>query len=331
MNENTVEQRIRAALTAAGDAITEQSLRPVPVPTATGSGGPRRRARWVAPLLAAAAVVAVAVGTAALVNKPNAGHHVRPGQTAVPSLSTSAAASPTNGAPTSPPTHSSTPGATATRPANVRACPPPTLCALRAVFEPLWPFADFRAAEAWRAAYAKAGTQPWHRDAGQTALLFTRDYLGFTDITMVTSTTFDAQGAHVGVGYRAPNGRPHTAAVLHLVRYTQPGTEPDAGWEVVGSDDTDFSLERPAYASRVSSPMTVGGHITGVDENITVTVLSGSGNNAAGAGASLPAGGQHSPWQLSLSFPNRGVLTIVAATGGHVAQHERFAIQGVHT
>jgi hypothetical protein len=75
----------------------------------------------------------------------------------------------------------------------------------------------------------------------------------------------------------------------------------------------------------------VGGHITGVDENITVTVLSVSGNNAAGAGASLPAGGQHSPWQLSLSFPNRGVLTVVAATGGHVAQHERFAIQGVHT
>jgi hypothetical protein len=39
----------------------------------------------------------------------------------------------------------------------------------------------------------------------------------------------------------------------------------------------------------------------------------------------------HAPWQLSVPFANHGVLTIVAATGGHLAQHERFAIQGVHT
>ncbi len=330
MNENTVEERIRAALTAAGDAITEQSLRPEAAPTAAGSGGPRRRARWVAPLLAAAAVVAVAIGTAALVSQPDAGHDVRPGQTAVPSLSTSTPATRSTAAPTSPPTHSSTPGPTATRHTG-RPCEPPLTCAARAVYEPLWPFVSYAAAEAWRAAYAKAGTQPWHRDAGQTALLFTRNYLGFTDITMVTSTKFDAQGAHVGVGYRAPNGRPHTAAVLHLIRYSQSTGEPDAGWEVVGSDDTDFSLERPAYASQVSSPMTVGGHITGVDENISVSVLTAPGNSAAGAGVSIPAGGEHAAWQLSVSFPNRGVLTIVASTGGHIAQHERFAIQGTHT
>jgi hypothetical protein len=32
-----------------------------------------------------------------------------------------------------------------------------------------------------------------------------------------------------------------------------------------------------------------------------------------------------------VSFHGSGVLTIVAFTGGHLTQHERFAIQGGHT
>lgn len=210
------------------------------------------------------------------------------------------------------------------------ALPTPDCDAARAGYEPLWPFADFAGARAWQCA-SSSGVQPWHLDAGQTALLFTRNYLGFADVTMVTSSRLDAQGAHVGVGYRAPNGRSHTAAVLHLVRYGRTAGDPNAGWEVVGSDDTDFSLERRAYASRVSSPMTVGGHITGVDENITVVALPQPTNSSSGAGVGLPAGGEHAPWQLSVSFPNHGVLTIVASTGGHLTAHERFALQGVHT
>ena len=48
------------------------------------------------------------------------------------------------------------------------------------------------------------------------------------------------------------------------------GPDADSPWEVVGSDDTTFSVEQPAYGSTVQSPMLVGGHITGVDENIRV-------------------------------------------------------------
>jgi hypothetical protein len=189
----------------------------------------------------------------------------------------------------------------------------------------LWPFGSYAEAERWRT--QGGGSQPWHLDAGQTALSFTRSYLGFTEIDQVASTRLDAQGAHVGVGYRNPTGRLSIAAVLHLVRY---GSAKDSPWEVVGSDDTTFTLEQPAYGSRVSSPMTVGGHITGVDENIVVSVLASQTDRATVA--RVPAGGDRSPWTTGpVSFGQRGVLTIVASTGGHLQQVERFAIQGVHT
>lgn len=337
MNHNDVDERIRAALGAAANAVKEQDLRDEQPPTtSTTTGGARHRVRWVAPLLAAAAVVAVAVGTAAVVSTHDASHKIGPGQTNAPSPLPSKSSSPATTDlpyaphPTPPPLTKSPPPATG----GSAFCELPAPgCDNSAVsYEPLWPFANYPAAKAWQAASANSGAQPWHLDAGQTALLFTRNYLGFADITKVTSTKIDGQGAHVGVGYSSPNGKTQTAAVLHLVRYSAiSATDAKAGWEVVGSDDTDFSLETPAYGSQVTSPMTVGGHITGVDENITVVVLPEQPNSSSGAGAGLPAGGQHSPWQLSVPFTQHGVLTIVASTGGHLIEHERFAIQGVHT
>jgi hypothetical protein len=73
--------------------------------------------------------------------------------------------------------------------------------------------------------------------------------LRFTEIDTVTSTRTGADGVHVGVGYRDPNGRLCAAAMLHLVRF---GIDPDSPWEVVGSDDNpaSFSLDTPAYGPR---------------------------------------------------------------------------------
>jgi hypothetical protein len=195
-------------------------------------------------------------------------------------------------------------------------------------YQPLWPFASYAEAEQWRT--GTGGSQPWHLDAGQSALIFTRD-LAFEEIDVVTGTRLDELGAHVGVGYRDPAGQLHTAATLHLVRY---GTAPDSPWEVVGSDDTTLSLEQPAYGSRVSSPMTIGGHITGVDENIVVRLAQAENPNVTWTTpvARVPAGGDHAAWTTGpVSFTERGVLIIVATTGGHLQEVERFAIQGVHT
>jgi hypothetical protein len=202
-------------------------------------------------------------------------------------------------------------------------------------YQPLYPFASLADAQAWQAADRSGGHQPWHADAGATAIGFSWGYLGFTEIDTVTSTRTGTDGAHIGVGYRDPNGRLRTAAVLHLVRF---GNDPHSPWEVVGSDDdpANFSLDTPAYGSPVTSPITVGGHIVGVDENIKVTVHRLASQAPAGTDCCTPAGPatpRGVDWAATVSFTAApgDVLTIVAQTGGHLQAVERFAIQGVHT
>jgi hypothetical protein len=193
----------------------------------------------------------------------------------------------------------------------------------------VWPFVTLAQAQVWERAYRSSGHQPWHLDADQTALSFTRDYLGFKEIDRVSSRTVSGRDARIGVARTGSEGG--TAGVIHLVRY---GTGPDAPWEVVGTDDTTFSLTRPAYGSPVHSPLVTGGRISGVDETIRVTVRQPS--SAAPLGTSsccTSAGGNDQPWSVSVSFSGvrDPVLTVVAFTGGHVADVERFTITALRT
>ena len=75
---------------------------------------------------------------------------------------------------------------------------------------------------------------------------------------------------------------------MHLIRY---GSGTVVPWEVVGTDDTNFSLDVPAYGAKVASPAPVGGRITGVDENIRVTVQQLHSNGTLGVTCCVPAGG----------------------------------------
>jgi hypothetical protein len=298
---NTLDTRISEALQAQANQLTEQDLTPMQPPT-----GGRPGSNWTLPLLVAAAVVVLtAGGTLAIRAATEPSHRTQPPAGSHPAPSGTAPA-PTN----------SGPAPTASGPASSQQpTPTPTpsgqpSIGLPAGYQPLWPFDE-------------GGHGRSAGDAPTTALAFTRQYLGFTEITMVTSSKYDGQEAHIGVGYRNPAGQPATAAVLHLIRV-------DTGWEVVGSADTTLTLEQPSYGSAVTSPMTVGGRISGVDENIVVTVRSQAGG-VVGRAPGLPAGGSQSPWHTTVSFTGSGVLTIVATTGGHLQGVERFAIQGVHT
>ncbi len=330
-----IDDRLRAAYAARADAVTESSLRLAEPPTdeiqpigdVIDISSARRR--WITPALAAAAVAALAIGTSIALTVRSDHHHASPAvtpSTIAPTLPSPVPSpsvphqSPTTGAATSPaPTASAT---TSARPA-----PAP---AYEFGYQPLWPFGNLASAQAWQVAHRSSGVQPWHADPSQTALSFTQGYLGLTEINLVTSTRVTSEGAYVGVGYRDPNGAMHTSAVLFLVRF---GPDADSPWEVVGSDDTTFSLEQPAYGSQVTSPMLVGGHITGVDENIRITVRSLASPSPVGGSCCQPAGGNGTAWAMSVPFsaPAGQVLTIVATTGGHLQTIERFAIQGVHT
>jgi hypothetical protein len=100
---------------------------------------------------------------------------------------------------------------------------------------------------------------------------------------------------------------------------------------VVGTDDTWLSLTTPAYGAAVGSPVTVGGRITGVDESIRIQVRHPGAAEVLGEQCCLSAGGQNARWSDKVLFDAapRGTLTIVASTGGHVAEVERFAVTGV--
>ncbi|MFF1823376.1 hypothetical protein ACFVWG_39105 [Kribbella sp. NPDC058245] len=192
-------------------------------------------------------------------------------------------------------------------------------------YQPAWPFSsEVRAAE-WQRSYRSGGHQPWHLDAGQTALSFTQGFLGFKDIKLVTSRSVRGDEAYVGVGYQISTGRRFTAAVLHLVKLGQ-GT--DAPWEVVGTRDSDLSVTTPRYGIKAASPLTVGGRITGVDEAIRLEVRQASSSGVLGTLCCVAAGGERSPWTGRVTFRGASdpALVVIASAGGHNQRTERFAI-----
>lgn len=196
-------------------------------------------------------------------------------------------------------------------------------------YQALWPFASVAEAAAWQREYRDGGQQPWHLDAEETALSFTTGFLGFGEINQVVSRTIRGDDARIAVGYNA-EGSPSVAAVLHLARIGQ-GT--DAPWEVVGTIDSTLTLERPKYGATATSPLTVGGVITGVDESLRLDVRQPSSEKPIGTYCCLPAGGERQPWSAKVSF--RGAtdpaLTIVVSTGGHIQDVERFAITAIRS
>ena len=192
----------------------------------------------------------------------------------------------------------------------------------------MWPFTGQKQVKDWQQNYRSTGSQPWHLDAGQTALSFSNGYLGYTEITHMTSNTTDASGAHIGVGYLTNGSKTATAAVIHLVRF---GPDTDSPWEVIGTDDTTFTLTTPGYGAAVRTPMNVGGRINGVDESIRVQVRQPSASRPIGTACCVAAGGSNAPWSTSVPYSGAidAVLTVAASTGGHIKDVERFTITAV--
>jgi hypothetical protein len=279
------------------------------------TGRPPRARWWLLAVIATVLVMVVAAVTAALLHssgQPSAGPS--PGGSAQPSP-----AGPSSGVP------SPAPSATASGPsATASGVPEP---AFR--FQPLWPFAGVSDAAVWQRGYRAGGSQPWHLDPALTAQSFTRGYLGYTELDRVVSRQVAGTQAWIGVGYADRNGRLATAAVLHLARL---GSGADAPWEVVGSRDSTLSLTTPAYGATVTSPLTAGGRITGVDENLRVQVRA-IDRPLLGRSAGVPAGGQDAPWSARVAFtaPAGTVLTVAVSTGGHLLGVERFAVTAVRT
>lgn len=233
-------------------------------------------------------------------------------------------------------TTANSPSATVTRPrSSPTSCPTsqrtncPTAVPRRFGYQPLWPFTSQSDVAIWQSAYRKNGSQPWHLDADQTALTFTTGYLGFSEIDKVVGRTIRGDHAWISVGFTVEDmDRPYVSAVIHLVKY---GADRDAPWEVVGTKDGDFTLTTPKYGARMSSPVQVGGRITGVDESILVEIRQPASEDPLGVSQAVMAGGEKQPWKATVSFRGASdpALTVVARTGGHMKDVERFAITAI--
>ena len=232
-----------------------------------------------------------------------------------------AAGPPAASQPASPPTSA---------PASAPATAPSSAPASQFAYQPLFPFGSLAAVRAWQASYASGGHQPWHLNPALTALAFTQGYLGFSHIGKPVALRMSAGDAHVTVGFHRPDGHVSAAAVIHLVKY---GSGKHVPWEVVGTDDTTLTLDIPAYGGTATSPVRIGGKITGVDESLRAEVHRLGTSGPVGSFCCQPAGGQASPWSFSVPFhaASGQVITIVVHTGGHVAAVERFAVTGART
>lgn len=328
---NDLDKLISDALRAQAEQVTEADLSPAEAPAAPA----RRRLRCanVAPALAAAAIVGIAITTAVVVSEPTASTSQRTGGTDNRPIATPSSlrfSSNPLGGPLTPVSRSTSRGRIREqRTFFLDAGSDISVPAGYPWYVPIWPFANYGQVTQWVHDARISGASPWHLDAAATAQFFVQNFLGFHDLGVVTSTEIAQDEAHIGIGFRDPNGVSHTAAVIHLVRYTKYADDKTAPWEVVGTDDTSFSLETPKYGTQVNSPLTAGGHITGTDENIRLWVR--TLDKIAGTYCCVAAGGKNGSWSAKISWGAKTgtPLTIVAVTGGHLQEHERFAIQGV--
>ncbi len=213
------------------------------------------------------------------------------------------------------------------KPTTRTASPSPTVPAFR--YLPLWPFDSVADAIAWQKDALPGGHQPWRLSPDLTALAFATGYLQFATVDRSLGTTIDGDEAWVQVGWRAENGADLTAAVIHLARI---GSGADQPWEVVGTRDTTLSLTMPAYGASITSPVTVGGRITGVDESLRIQIRGTGETGVLGEVAGIPAGGENQPWTARVSYSRSTgtVRTIIVSTGSHAGPGVgRFAIIGV--
>ncbi|MEO3859924.1 hypothetical protein [Acrocarpospora sp. B8E8] len=84
------------------------------------------------------------------------------------------------------------------------------------------------------ASYRAAGHQPWHLDAGRTAVAFAQDYLGFEQIDLAVSSVFQGEHARVRVGYPPPGPAAQRVGLLPGVVDRRLGLRYDLGSAVRG-------------------------------------------------------------------------------------------------
>ena len=225
----------------------------------------RRRTRW---LLLPGAAVATGAAAAAVVVLTGGG------------AGTTLTQDPT----TQPPTTSSSPST----PPTASAAPTVVGGGLDHAFEnpALWPFTSAQEIATWRTDH------PYAEDKTAVVRHYLQDVLGITGATL----TKPCESCDV-VDIRVAGHQVGTAA---LERFRLDGAQVYTISTVGG---TDLKVTSPTLGEAVSSPTTVTGRITGVDEHVSLALLSQSGTTVATGGAQA---GSAVPWSTRLTWTDTG-------------------------
>jgi hypothetical protein len=172
----------------------------------------------------------------------------------------------------------------------------------------LWPFTSDNEARSWE---RSPGPRTWASDPDQVTRHFVQDFLGITgaSTTLVSGDCIDCPSQHrpttvIGV---TVGGRRVAAVQLAQV------SDAKGPWTVTGVLGADLTITSPRPGAAVSSPLSVTGRITGVDENVRLRLITATGKEIATAGA--PAGSAV-PWQGTLAWadPSWTTAGIVGTT-----------------
>lgn len=178
----------------------------------------------------------------------------------------------------------------------------------------IWPFTSLAEAQAWQLA---GGSQPWHLDPKQTALLFVNGFLQAPEVDVVMVSTAETTSVGVGrkvtLGRKMADGKLREVTVVHLVRLGSGSTAPYAVTRAAGTYT--LKISSPGIAAPVRSPLRVRGTIDGVHQSVRVELRAPSRTAPISAPAAGP-GSATTGWQTTVSFaaPASGVGTLVART-----------------
>jgi hypothetical protein len=150
----------------------------------------------------------------------------------------------------------------------------------------LWPFTSAQQIAGWRSTY------PYAND--KSALV--QHYL--QDVLSVSGFTLSKPCESCDVVDIAVAG--HKVGQAALERFLLDGTQV---WTISTIGETDLKLLAPGAGEAVSSPTTVTGRITGVDEHVNLALVTQAGATVATGGAQA---GSAVPWTAQLSWTDNG-------------------------
>lgn len=164
---------------------------------------------------------------------------------------------------------------------------------------PAWPFASNAQAAAWQ---ADPGSRTWASDPVLVAQHLLDDFLQLPGTAVGTASRGDVVRVVVKVAERP----------VSTVRLEQVGGV-DGPWSVTGAVAEDLAITAPLRETRVPSPTTVTGTVTGYDESVHVQLRANAGREIAGGYAMA---GAELPWRMQLVWSDEQWTTgaLVAST-----------------